>query len=195
MVVAISTHVVGCAVRGRSGYPLILRLAPRGTCRLRELATRSSRISSSTCSCRASLSRGEKPRAAAACGAPSDGMQERQPVRVLVAPQRGFVHEPAHGEVREQQAPELLAHQVRGRARAARPVPRAGASSARPARPRSPSARGRVRPSPRQAPGPGSRIVVTSRYSGSASATPCGRYSTTRTWMPLVACRRSFSLG
>ncbi len=42
-------------------------------------------------------------------------MQERQPVRVvLVGSQRRLVHEPAHGEMRQQQAPELLAHQVRG---------------------------------------------------------------------------------
>jgi len=39
-------------------------------------------------------------------------MQERQPIRIFVGPQRRFVHEPAHGEVRQQQAPELLAHQV-----------------------------------------------------------------------------------
>jgi hypothetical protein len=65
--------------------------------------------------------RGEKPQAAAACGAPH-ARQERQPartkrcerVRVFVGPQRGFVHESAHDEVGEQQPPELLAHQVRG---------------------------------------------------------------------------------
>jgi hypothetical protein len=39
---------------------------------------------------------------------------EGELVGVLVGLQGGFVHEPAHGEMRQQQAPERLAHQRRG---------------------------------------------------------------------------------
>jgi len=164
MEVATLIRVVGGGVRGRRGWLLILRLAPRGTCLPQELATRSSRISAKTSSCRASLCRGGKSRKQRQL-APHHAhrMQERQParakrcerVRVPVGPQRRPVHEPAHGEMRQQQAPELLTRQVRGRARAARPAPRAGASSARPARPRSPSVHDTGQPGPRQAPAPG----------------------------------------
>jgi hypothetical protein len=55
-----SIRMMGCDARGRSGKLLILRLTPRGTRRPRLLTTRSSRISSSTASCRAPLARGGK---------------------------------------------------------------------------------------------------------------------------------------
>jgi hypothetical protein len=57
-----SIRAVGSGVRGLSGKPLILRLTPRGTCRPRLLATRSSKISFSTALCRAGLARGGKRR-------------------------------------------------------------------------------------------------------------------------------------
>jgi len=52
---ATSIHVVGCGVRGRGGWPLILRLTPRGMCMPWEIATHFSRISAKASSCRASL--------------------------------------------------------------------------------------------------------------------------------------------
>jgi hypothetical protein len=39
-------------------------------------------------------------------------MQEGEPVQVLIRPQRRLVHQATHGKVRQQQAPELLPHQV-----------------------------------------------------------------------------------
>ena len=41
-------------------------------------------------------------------------MREGQSIGILVGLQSGFVHEPTHGEMRQQQAPDLLAHQLRG---------------------------------------------------------------------------------
>jgi hypothetical protein len=40
-------------------------------------------------------------------------MEEGQPVWVLIATQRRFVHEAAHGEMRHQQTVELLPYQIR----------------------------------------------------------------------------------
>jgi hypothetical protein len=40
-------------------------------------------------------------------------VEEGQPVRVLVGTQRGFMHETADGEMRHQQAIELLPYQIR----------------------------------------------------------------------------------
>src|SRR3954463_11550070 len=115
MAAAKSIRTVGRGARGRSWEPLIFRLPPRGTLRPRLLATRSSRISASTASRRAALAGGGKRREQRQL-APHHpyGVQEREPVRVLVGPQRRLVHQPAHGEVRQQQAPELLPHQLGG---------------------------------------------------------------------------------
>src|SRR3954465_14438511 len=124
MAAAKSIRTVGCGARGRSLYPLILRLTPRGTCRPRLVATRSSRISASTASCRAALAGGGKGHEQRQL-APDhpDRVQEREPVRILVGAQRRLVHQPADGEVGQQQAPELLPDQRRGLAAQHRPCP------------------------------------------------------------------------
>jgi hypothetical protein len=41
-------------------------------------------------------------------------VEEGQPVGILIGAQRGFVHETADGEMRHQQAIELLPYQIRG---------------------------------------------------------------------------------
>jgi hypothetical protein len=94
---------------------LILRLTPRGTCRPRPLTARSFRISSNIASCRRRLARGGK-RSEQRQLAPDNahGVREGETVGVLVGFQGRFVHEPAHGEMRQQQAPELLPDQLRG---------------------------------------------------------------------------------
>src|ERR1044071_1411072 len=108
MAVVKSIRVVGCGARGRSGKLLILRLTPRGTRRPRLLTTRSSRISSSTASCRASLAAGGKSGKQRQL-APDHPhrMQEGEPVRVLIGPQCRLVHQPPHGEMGEQPTPEV----------------------------------------------------------------------------------------
>src|SRR3954449_12203502 len=80
-----------------------LRLTPRGTCRPRPLTARSSRISSSTASCRMPLSRGGK-RSEQRQFAPDDAhrVREGEAVGVLIGFQGRFVHQPAHGEMRQQ---------------------------------------------------------------------------------------------
>src|SRR3954453_15058973 len=113
MAAAKSIQTIGCGGGDPALHPLISPLPPRGTRRPRLLATRSSRISASTASCRAGLARGGKRGEQGQLAAhPPYGVQEREPVRVLVGPQRGLVHQPAHREVRQQQAPELLPHQL-----------------------------------------------------------------------------------
>src|SRR4051812_40409764 len=72
-------------------------------------------------------------------------MQERQPIRILVGPQRRFVHQPPNGEVRQEEAPELLPDQLRGLAAQHDPRP-PQVCLAYPERPRSPTARGRAPP-------------------------------------------------
>src|ERR1700758_5293331 len=198
-------RVVGCGARGRSRYLLILRFTPRGTCRPRLLTTRSSRISSSTAQCRARLARGGK------CGeqrqlAADDahGVREGEVVGGLVRFQGRFVHEPAHGEMRQQQAPELLPDQLRGLAAEHDPRPaqlrlqfgkrtfdfpalvvergqfcggrlcRIGGRGHQPIERLPPPAP----PPPPPAPPP-----------------PSTRYSTTRPRTPAWRCRRSLSLG
>ena len=41
----------------------------------------------------------------------TDGMQEREPIRIFLDPQSGFVHQPSNGKVRHQQAIEFLLDQ------------------------------------------------------------------------------------
>src|SRR3954452_14789548 len=78
----------------------------------RLLTTRSSRISFSTASCRASLAGGGKCSKQRQLAADDPHrVQKGEPVRVLIGPQRRLVHQPAHREMRQQQAPELLPNQ------------------------------------------------------------------------------------
>src|SRR3954452_2457359 len=190
-----SIGTVGRGGGGRSWQPLTLRLTPRGTRRPRLLATRSSRISASTASCRAGLARGGKGREHGQL-APDypHRVQEREPVRVLVGPECRLVHQPAHREVRQQQAPELLPHQLGVLLRSTTRAPRSCVFSSASAPSISHRSWYRAASSAAGA-AAGSRIVVTSRESGSASAIPSSRSSTTRTRTPSVRCRRSFSPG
>src|SRR4051794_24357589 len=108
-----SIRTAGSRPRGRSSRPPLFRFTPRGTRRPRLLTTRSSRISASAVSCRASLARGGKGREQRQL-APDHPhrVQEGEPVRVLIGPQGGLVHQAAYGEVGQKQAPELLPHQL-----------------------------------------------------------------------------------
>src|SRR4051812_15273991 len=104
-------------------------------------------------------------------------MQERQPIRILVGPQRRLVHQPPHGEVRQQQAPELLPDQLRGLAAQHDPRPT------------------QVRLQLVQSTLDFPPLVVKRRQGRGGRLLPASRYSTTRTWVPLAPCRRSLSRG
>src|SRR3569832_3037908 len=109
MAVVKSIRVVGCGARGRSGELLILRLTPRGTRRPRLLTTRSSRISFSTASCRASLAGGGKCSKQRQLAADNPHrVQKGEPVRVLFVLLCCFVFLSVLCFLRQQQAPELL---------------------------------------------------------------------------------------
>jgi hypothetical protein len=43
----------------------------------------------------------------------TDSVQKRQPIRILIGPQSGFVHQGANRKVRHQKTVELLPYQVR----------------------------------------------------------------------------------
>src|SRR3712207_9558234 len=99
-----SMRVIGCGARGRSGYPLILRLTPRGTCRPRPLTARSSRISSSTASCRPRLAQGGKRGEQWQLAADhAHRVREGEAVRILVRLQRGLINQTTDGEMPQQQ--------------------------------------------------------------------------------------------
>src|SRR5271163_5193186 len=104
-----STGGDGRSALRRTGKLLILRLTPRLLRRWRRGGTRSCRISSRTALCSAGLSRGGNGAEDEQFAADdSDRVQERQPVGILVGPQRRFMHEAANGEMRHHQAEEFL---------------------------------------------------------------------------------------
>src|SRR6187402_310668 len=104
----------GLSAWGRSGKQLILRLTPRGLRRFRLETTRSWRISSSTASWKACLRRGGNSGEEGEFSTnDADGVQEGEPVGILVGFQRSLMHQAANGEVSHQESKEFLPNQIR----------------------------------------------------------------------------------
>jgi len=81
---------------------------------LRLEAADSSRISSSTTLWNSFLPRGGNSAEGGHLAANNaHGVEEGQPVGILIGTQRRFVHQTAYGEMRHQQTIELLAYQIR----------------------------------------------------------------------------------
>src|SRR5271169_3013261 len=106
-----SILTIGCRPRGRTGNFVIFRLTPRGVRRPRLLSTRSSRISRSTCWCSSASSSlgGNEKRDHLATNHP-DGVDKRQPVRILPRQQRRLVHQSPNGKMGQQKTVKFLSH-------------------------------------------------------------------------------------
>ncbi len=90
----------GLSARRRSGKLLILRLTPRGLRRFRLETTRSCRISSRTFSWKACLCRGGNGLEVGKFSTDdANGVQEGEPVGILLGFQRSLMHQAANGEV------------------------------------------------------------------------------------------------
>src|ERR1700757_4693349 len=103
------------SVLRRIGKLLILRLTPRGLRRFRLETTRSCRISASTARWNAARCSGGKGAEGGQFAAhDAHGVQEREPVGILVGLQGGLVHQAANGKMRQKQPVELLTDEVWG---------------------------------------------------------------------------------
>src|ERR1039457_6766232 len=103
------------APRGRRGKLLIWRFTPRGRRWPRLETTRSCRISFTTASWNAFLSRGGNSGVEGQLATDDPhGVQKREPVRIFSRLQGRLVHQAADGKMRHEQTIKFLPHQVGG---------------------------------------------------------------------------------